>query len=740
MGIVGTPFEGWVEKQIEERQKIFGSSTKTPEQVLYMNNRGAWLRVASSVDLSEEKAQELGIDSLAGSKLAKSFVLFGGITNTDGSLNLSQGGIVPDLDTRNNIIEASKYSYGLGSSEYGYTPPPGVESLKVVHKNRGAIRQYDIKIRAANRDQFNIIDALYLRLGYYILAEWGHTSYFDTSGADPEYIANPEFFTPAFNSLFGGGDSDDILSKLKTYRETTTGNYDGGLVKVTNFSWNLNDDGSYDIGITGVSTGGLIDSLTLNFNGPNVTDYSTEELDLNASDFPEGVALDGKNKTTTNNFILLNALKVKEQEWNQLDGVDAYKKYNSSVAINFKEENKPEQYYITLKNLFEHFNEVALKLNHSNTASDQDIKNSKPLVRISTEDLMFTHFFQNSADPYVCLIPFTAEPPSSDVSINSLEPILGNKFRTDNPYAGSTSEIHVNIDFIALTLKESVDQDSGDMNLVLFLDKLMKGISEALGNINNFLISYDEVDNLITIVDDTVIPGENDSGPTELRVFGVTPGEQGSFVRKVGIQSKISNKISTQLSIGSTATNTSLSESSGLLGKWNLGLIDRVQRKQDESLVEKDNPSTPTPSVPETVATPYEEYWEYITKILGSFRLPSINDIAKAKQNLKSILKEDIAIKTANGNVPSKGFIPVDLSVEIDGLSGVLQYQKFTITPNILPPSYDRGVDFIIQGIDHTIAGNEWTTSYNTLSVARPPSLPPLDNENKKFSILKTNQ
>ena len=58
-----------------------------------------------------------------------------------------------------------------------------------------------------------------LDLGYYILAEWGHTSYFDTSGADPEYIANPEFFTPAFNSLFGGGDSDDILSKLKTLIE-----------------------------------------------------------------------------------------------------------------------------------------------------------------------------------------------------------------------------------------------------------------------------------------------------------------------------------------------------------------------------------------------------------------------------------------------------------------------------------------------------------------------------------------
>ena len=57
------------------------------------------------------------------------------------------------------------------------------------------------------------------------------------------------------------------------------------------------------------------------------------------------------------------------------------------------------------------------------------------------------------------------------------------------------------------------------MNLVLFLDNLMKGVSRALGNINNFMVSYDEVENLITIIDDTIIPGANNQDPTELRIF-----------------------------------------------------------------------------------------------------------------------------------------------------------------------------------------------------------------------------
>lgn len=747
MGIIGAPFEDWVEKQITERQNVYGASTRTPEQIQYMNNRGAWARLASSVDLSEEKAQELNIEGLAGKSLAQSFVLFNGVTDTRDGLNLSQGGIVPNQEIRNNILEASRYSYGLGSSEYGYTPPPGLDSVKIVHKNRGAIRQFDIKLKAQNIDQFNIIDALYLRLGYFLLIEWGHTSYFDTSEAESEYIANPEFFTPAFNSLFGGGDTDDILLQLKTHREATSGNYDGGLVKVTNFSWNFNSDGTYDITISALSLGGLIDSLKLNFNGPNVTNYSTGSLEgLNVSDFPEGILLEDQNKTTINNFLLLNALKIKEQNWNAINGVNVYKTYKASVAINFQEENKPEQYYIPLSYLLGHLNHIVLKLNHSNAADDNAINNSKPLLRIYESGLMFTHFFQNSSDPLVCLVPFTAPNPETGQNESFLQDVLGNNFRdnpqyfitgenlTDNPFAGSIGDIHVNIDYIAKVLRKSVDQESGDMNLVLFLDGLMKGISRALGNINNFMVSYDEVENLITIIDDTIIPGTNNQDPTELRIFGVKPGEQGSFVRNVSMQSKITNKIATQIAIGSTANNQSINESTSLLGRWNQGLTDRVQSKSDSLLTRVDENAGS--DALEKLQTQYAEYFKFITDTYKTFKLPTSDTSGKAKQALPSILKYDLSVKTQNGNIPSKGFIPIDLSVEVDGISGVLQYQKFTVTPNILPPSYQEGVDFIIQGIDHTIAKNEWVTSYTTLSVARA-RVPIINNNDLSFSLLQ---
>jgi hypothetical protein len=774
MGIVGAPFEDWVEKQIQERQKVYGASYKTPEQIQYMNNRGAWARIASSVDVAGTKAEELGIQGLSGKALAQSFVLFGGIANTSNGLQLSDGGVVNSQEARNNIFEASKFSYGLGTSEYGYTPPPGIDSLKVTHKNRGAIRQYDIKLKAQNKDQFNIIDALYLRLGYFLLVEWGHTSYFDTSDNSSEFISSPEFFTPAFNALFNDdfdtgdllanlagtpndklGDVDDILAKLKAQRRLSTGNYDGGLVKVTNFSWNFNADGTYDITISALSVGGLIDSLKLNFTGPKVTSFETKPTEkqqekvegwlppsaadnanknVNTSELPNQTTLENQNKSTIHNYLLAQSRLCSKQNWQKINDINVFKKNNSTVCINFKEENKPAQFYVPLWTVLDHINKVVLPLNHSNTANDNAIKNSKPLLNIALDGKMFTHFFQNSSDPLVCLVPFTAYNPEGGSAESYLDNILNSGFKDpDNPYAANLGAIYVNTQYVMDTLEKGTDEDTGDVNLVLFLDNLMKGINQSLGNINNFIISYDEVENEVLIIDDTVIPGLTDKAPTEIRVFGVQPDLQGSFVRNVSMTSKITNKIATQIAIGATANNTSINESTSLLGGWNSGLIDRVQLKSDNLLTRADEEDGS--DALNKLKTQYDEYWKYIQETYSKFLLPSKDISGKAKKALPSILKYDISVKTKNGNIPSKGFIPVDLTLEVDGISGVLQYQKFTITPNILPPSYQDGIDFIIQGIDHTISNNQWTTSYTTLSVVRHRT-PPTQDANTSFSIL----
>ena len=75
-------------------------------------------------------------------------------------------------------------------------------------------------------------------------------------------------------------------------------------------------------------------------------------------------------------------------------------------------------------------------------------------------------------------------------------------------------------------------------------------------------------------------------------------------------------------------------------------------------------------------------------------------------------------------------FIPFNLSLDMDGLSGMRNYERFSITEDILPYSYrssdaENGgvIDFIIKGISHNISNNQWKTKIEsqTISSIRKP-------------------
>ena len=73
-------------------------------------------------------------------------------------------------------------------------------------------------------------------------------------------------------------------------------------------------------------------------------------------------------------------------------------------------------------------------------------------------------------------------------------------------------EIRVNMEHIAKTLAESIDDKDGTAKLYDFLKKLLSGIQNALGNVNNFEIIYNEDTNTFKIIDNTFIPGLFQSG------------------------------------------------------------------------------------------------------------------------------------------------------------------------------------------------------------------------------------
>ena len=70
-------------------------------------------------------------------------------------------------------------------------------------------------------------------------------------------------------------------------------------------------------------------------------------------------------------------------------------------------------------------------------------------------------------------------------------------------------------------------------------------------------------------------------------------------------------------------------------------------------------------------------------------------------------------------------FLPFELSLDIDGISGIYLHQKFQIDKKVLPPAYDSvTMEILVKGVDQEITPSSWTTKITTQSA--PSNTPPL--------------
>ena len=266
--ILGLPFDSYVKGQIEIRQKKLAKSQKDPEDLVVFNSNTSWVRLTSGVKIDATKAatlsEKLNITpaQIQGNNLAQNLVLWGGVTSfstvsgSDVTLDPLKGGVGYGLNN----------AYGfLSGPEQGLKPFPGIENITCNYKNNGSLKQAQVKLKCFTRSQFEALEAIYLRLGYTLVLEWGNVNYFNNKG---EFAQVTKYSIP--NILFkseGNVDPDTIQTQLYSNKQQTFGNYDGMLAKVTNFSWQLNNDLSFDITLDLISVGDIIDSLKANIGG-----------------------------------------------------------------------------------------------------------------------------------------------------------------------------------------------------------------------------------------------------------------------------------------------------------------------------------------------------------------------------------------------------------------------------------------------------------------------------------------
>lgn len=798
--IVGGPLLDFVQKQIKVRQETIGGKNDgdplLSSNILH-NNRNAWVRLASSVNVIDGEAGETRINDANesnefGNNLAKKYTLFGGVNFNPLS---TKGGI------SNEKIPRAATSYGIGDTTQGYQPIPGIENVSIRHVDDGAIRKIDIRLKAHNKQQFSIMDSLYMRLGYTMLLEWGHTNYIDNEGNFESSLDINDVYDPFIK---GEKKFNELHTDITQKRKKLNGNYDGALFLITNFNWAFNEDGSYSITLNGLSKGALLDSLILNFPGEagSVTPYLRKKITspdekqvvlkkLGRSNIPEDSSLNKHYDSTISQFFLqskidelrdagvlveeqdsseeanfsfdgeftgndvtildqqksalnqrlfedIKSIKNSEQKRSSKEKIlfRQYKEGDNIQGVCLKFTGTPsaekdkyyESYYITLGRLLQHIKDIL----PSEANANIDIDNSPD------DNLMFTHFFQHSADPGICLIPFTYYD-GNNTAQKLLYEILGNGFREkadeggNKEYQGKLMDIFINVEFIAKVLRQKTNKNTGIIPLYTTLDEIVRGVNKALGSINNLHVTY--VDKATTseegeqgdsatgeslkIQDDTIIPGiggGEEDNDVKLRLYGVLPKLEGSFVRNISSGTQIDSNLLNLISIGSTAS--SINQSNALLNRWNAGLEDRVRLKD---LTDDQDQSTQdgTQKLTEKLNKTYSKYIKDFVKETygGKGQLPK--DPETYQSRLKQILEYDLAIQTLNGKIAGKSFIPLGVTLEIDGLSGFLLHQRLSVTNEILPTSYVENVNFLIRAIDHTISRNEWTTTLSTITTPK---------------------
>ena len=280
--ILGEVFDDYVRKQIEVRQRSLGKTQKDVDDLQVFNASTPWIRLSSPISITDTKAeklsQSLGISKevIAGNKVARNLVLFAGTT----SYTKKPHQPLTQDPTKGGVGYGLNNAYGfLSDKEQGYKPMPGVTGISTTYKNNGSLKQAQVNITCFTRKQFEALEALYLRLGYTVVLEWGHSVYFDNQGVKQNMSS---LSIP--NKLFSSEEDlkpEPIQSNILKNKKETGGNYDGIVAKVSNFSWNLNNDLSYNITLDLISVGDIIDSLKMNVGTTgNLTEQDAAKVNV----------------------------------------------------------------------------------------------------------------------------------------------------------------------------------------------------------------------------------------------------------------------------------------------------------------------------------------------------------------------------------------------------------------------------------------------------------------------------
>jgi hypothetical protein len=732
MSIFKESFHPQVAAQLKARQNALIDRTN-PVTVQYYNARNAWVRMTSAVNVGPAGGT---------SGLAENYKLLGGVLlNGEPRVGVGVSGGAYSVNSPGGVTQ-----------RLGMRPMPGITEINVKSLGAyGSLKEVEVKFNAWDIRQLEDLELLYMRPGYSVLVEWGWAPYLKDATT---LESNPDFI----NSIFSDITKEAIWKEIYTKSTSGTGgNYDAVYGFVKNYSWSARADGGYDCSTTLITMGEILESLKVNY-GPFVDKAPDKPLFgiLDASYF-------GKDSTTAKaysqniiagicselyetvkKYTIANFSPFNFLGWNfyRYD-VDTANKTNQTNTIVSDSAN----IYIALKDFVDVLNKHVLI---------SDIKAQKPLLELSvfcgehnggttTPLTCLGDIQQLSTDPTVCLIKNTnwVDPGSSlgivvsSSDIADLQKIMGsleldywyNGFGTTQ--LGIIGNIYVNLDYIYslvtnANLESQDKKEKNDVALYDFIKNMMSGINTAIGSVATFELHTDPVDSIVRIID-VNYTGNRTTDWANAAVIEIQ--KLGSIVRSYQLESQIFPEQSTMVAIGAQAQGGALGENVNTMIDFNRNLTDRI-------IPVKDSPRAPKTTV-KTAAEIKAESEEkekvrkenlsvlidFIAKLDADWWESKGDFDAGEASKYSNALKDQINYYRNNTDADNKNraIIPTKLSIEMDGISGMIIGNIFRIPEEVLPKGY-RGVDgigpeklaYVVTGLGHSVQNNDWKTKIDS--------------------------
>lgn len=698
MSSIGASISTNVTGQLKARQGIFDKKVKDEKDLRFLSSKSAWILMRSSVDTISESA---------------SLEVFTNTANRKSSGDNSNAKNYKLSNAPNRAGVGGNNALYSTDSLYGYRPKPGITSLSVQSKNTfGTLLEAVVKFKVFSIDDFNIIEKLYFRPGYSMLLEWGNTVYCDNSGvvkyaSSANAISDTVFFSPkSFSKM------DDLVQEK---RLQFNGNYDGMFGYVVNFDWNFNNDGSYDCSVKLLSRGSVLEGL----KGAKMTDIipSTEiktdekedEIEEETKSLFHYIVVRGTDNLP--NFGGAKVQSLKETlRGNDANTVASKLQGDVDVFMMHQEDKEGAEidiFYIPLRGLLLIYNSF-IALSNPGKSADALFVTSGVNNKHSMSDVSF------SIDPSICVLPY---PPSSNPDFKEckLRPSKMKDLHTRmQSYVGGKSKNVLDIMICSTTIKAVAEQFMvGDINenkgMMDFIQGILGQVNEALGGIPELDVAYHhegDYKGKFTIVDRN---GQKAKSPSQIDVFGLS-----STVFSLNVSSKISSNIANQVAIAAQSTKSASSqEDLSVMMNWNRGAIDRhmpIKEQGAAKTADDTNSAAKEKDRREKFIEGMEEVYDnfnnkgnknYDPAFLTKFRADATAELVKYKA-------------TKSKSDPTLGVVPIELSMDLDGIQGFVIGSSFKINKGILPSKYDR-FGFIITGVSHEIGTDmKWKTSVGT--------------------------